>query len=104
MFGWRKACEELIKRVDPELPYFYHTSSHQRFFEGDRPDFSMAADKPQKEHIYRRELLSGKIGGRVSMAQHKATSIRTKYHNVPVELLPPPSMPVHVTDHAYSKH
>lgn len=46
MFGWRKACQELTKRMDPRLPFFYHTSTQQRFWEGERPDFSQPPVKP----------------------------------------------------------
>ena len=94
MFGWRKACEELTKRLDPELPSYYHTSTHHRFYEGELPDFSQSKSKPRKERIARRELLTSNIGGRVTMAQHGASSIRTQYHNVPVEL------PRSITQHA----
>ncbi len=41
------------------------------------------------------------VGGRVSLIQHGATSIRTQFHNVPVELPPLPSVPAHVADHSY---
>ena len=101
MFGWRKACEELSKRMDPQLPYYYHTSTHQRFFEGDRPDFSQPTGRVHEHHSSRRELLTSNIGGRASLAQHGATSIRTQYHNVPVELPPPPSMSTHIDEHSY---
>ena len=26
--GWRKVTEEFVKRMDPELPLYYHTSSN----------------------------------------------------------------------------
>ena len=45
MFGWRKSCEELIKRMDPDLPYYYHTSTHDRIYEGELPKF----DEPVTE-------------------------------------------------------
>ena len=32
-FNFRKVCMEFWKRIDPNLPYFYHTSSHHRFSE-----------------------------------------------------------------------
>ena len=101
MFGWRKACEELTKRLDPELPLYYHTSTHHRFYDGVLPDFSQSTSKHRKEHIARRELLTSNIGGRVTMAQHGASSIHTQYHNVPVEFPPPPNVPGHIADHSY---
>lgn len=38
-------------------------------------------------------------GGRVLLVQCGAKSIRSQYHNVSVELPPPPSMPIHQSDH-----
>ena len=35
------------------------------------------------------------------LVQRGATSIRAQFHNVPVELPPPPSLPSHVSDHCY---
>ena len=101
MYGWRKACLELSKRLDKDLPFYYHTSTHHRFFEGDPPDFSKPSDRPCALRVARRELMAGNLGGRASLVQRGATSIRTQFHNVPVELPPPPSVPAHVSDHSY---
>ena len=57
MYGWRKACLELSKWLDKDLPFYYHTSTHQRFFEGERPDFSQPPAKPRAQRAARRELL-----------------------------------------------
>lgn len=102
MVGWRKACQELTKRMDPDLPFYYHTSTHRRFYEGELPNFSVPPKKKREKTAARRELLTDAIGGRATLAQHGATSIRTKYHNVPVELPPPPSCPIHAAEHSYS--
>ena len=99
MFGWRKACEELTKRLDPELPFYYHTSTHHRCYERELPDFSQSRSKPRKECIARRELLTSNIGSRVTMAS--SICIHVQYHNIPVELPPPPNMPGDITDHSY---
>lgn len=37
-FEWRKLCTEYAKRMDIQLPYFYYTAVHDRFYEGDRPN------------------------------------------------------------------
>ena len=68
-----------------------------KFFERDRPDFS----KPRVQRAARRELMTEGVGGRTSLAQRGAASIRAKFHNVPVELPPPPNAPTHVTEHEY---
>lgn len=39
-FEWRKWCVEYTKRMDPNLPFYYYTSSHDRFLEGPRPSFN----------------------------------------------------------------
>ena len=105
MFGWRKACTEFSKRLDPELPFYYHTSHHQRFYEGEMLDFSHPVKKKQRR-VARRELVTDGIGGRLSMVQRGAGSIRTQYYNVPVELPPPPCDSSHhniVNDHSYAR-
>ena len=33
-YEWRKLCTEHMKRLDPDTPFFYYTSSHDRFYEG----------------------------------------------------------------------
>ena len=33
-FGFRKVSLEFEKRLDPQLPFYYHTSTHTRFSEG----------------------------------------------------------------------
>ena len=95
MFGWRKSCEELIKRMDPDLPYYYHTSTHNRFYEDELPKFDEPAHRTKKQRPPRRELLSGSVGGRVTLAPRGSVSIRTQFHNVPVDLPSPPSQPSH---------
>lgn len=101
MYGWRKACVEFSKRLNRDLPFYYHTSANQRFFEGDRPDFSQPQLKPRVQRAARRELMTGGVGGRTSLVQRGAASIRAKFHNVPVDLPPPPSIPRHVIEHEY---
>lgn len=44
-YNWRKVCG------DPDFHFFYHTSSHDRFSEGDRPSF----DEPGKSRHNLRE-------------------------------------------------
>ena len=42
-------CEELTKRMDPDLPYYYHTSTHNRFYEGKLPKFDEPAHRTKKQ-------------------------------------------------------
>ena len=49
-FGFRKACVEFKKkRLDPDLPFYYHTSSHSRFYEGPLPDFNVSNTKKKRK-------------------------------------------------------
>ena len=89
MYGWRKATEEFIKRMDPDLPFHYHTSGHSRYYTDLMPDFCTKPPKSKKiTRIPRYELLGA--NNRVTLAVRGESSIRTKFHNVPVDLPPPP--------------
>ena len=88
-YEWRKCCLEYEKRIDPELPYFYFTSHHDRFDESERPHFnqpSNSSSKRMERRVPRRERLSGRASLPVRGSQH----IRAKFHNIPLELPPPP--------------
>ncbi|SMN01540.1 hypothetical protein SPONN_2619 [uncultured Candidatus Thioglobus sp.] len=103
-FEWRKACIELKKRTDPQLPYYYHTSNHDRFYEGDRPSFDVPGKSRRNLrnlHPRRRELLSTLVRGRASLPVPGSKSIRVQYHNLPVDMPPPPGTDAHMSDHTY---
>ena len=38
-YTWRKSCIEFAKRLDPDIGFYYFSSSHDRFYEGERPHF-----------------------------------------------------------------
>lgn len=80
-----------MKRLDPDLPFYYYTSANSRFYEGELlPDFSLPPAKPKKsKRLPQRELLGA--SHRVTMAVRGAPTIRATFHNVPVDLPPPPS-------------
>ena len=88
-FGWRKVTEEFVKRMDPELPYYYHTTKHGWYYEDLMPDFSVKPNKVKKTKLPRYELLGS--NERISFSVRGDTSIRAKFHNVPVNLPPPPN-------------
>ena len=107
-YGWRKACIEFGKRLDPELPFYYHTSSHDRFYEGSRPDFDSVQPShsskrnPRHQRVRRREQPGHLATGRATYAVPGERSTRTKFHNVPLELPPPPmSAQYHLFEHSY---
>ena len=102
-YTWRKVCIEFTKRLDPDLGFYYFTSSHDRFMEGERPDFD---EKPTKEkaaivRVRRREKPSSLVYGLATFPQPAAQSVRVKFHNIPLEVPPPPGKQSHVIDHSY---
>lgn len=102
-YGWRKICAEFVKRNDPELPFYYYTSAHTRFYEEDMPDFNQPPKKQRElRRPPRRELLSMNAGSRVTFPVRGSESIRARFHNVPVNLPPPPGSKYEVLDeHSY---
>lgn len=93
---------EFKKRLDPDLPFFYYTSAHTRFYEGVMPHFDAQAAKPRKpRRAPQRELLGA--SQRVTLAVRGTGSLRTTFHNVPVDLPPPPgSTSAFLYEHSYS--
>ena len=93
---------EFFKRLDPDLAFYYYTSRGSRFQEGSMPDFSIPAlHLRQPRRPPRREILGA--NERVSFVVRGAGSIRTKFHNVPVDLPPPPRSEVQVrSEHSYT--
>lgn len=87
-YNWRKACCEFLKRLDPELPLYYYTSSHDRFYEGDLPLFDLPAESkrnPTNQRTRRRDRLSQMVYGRATLPEPGARSTRMQYHNVPIK-------------------
>ena len=103
----RKICKEFAKRQDSELPYFYFTSAHGRFYEGEQPHFNEGKEgkrNPRKMRPQRREMAGNLAPGRVTLAVHGTQSKRMQFHNVPVDLPPPPGTSlIHSFEHSYCK-
>ena len=97
---------EITKRQDPDLPYFYHTSAHDRFYEGERPSFNQPAMGGSQGNIRekrprRAELLSGLVSGRATLPVGASRSIRMTFHNLPIQMPPPPAVQSQSSDHTY---
>jgi len=62
------------------------------------------SEKPKKKRIPKYELLGA--NERVSVAVRGTNSIRTKFHNLPVELPPPPGIihDVFLHEHSYARN
>ena len=105
-FGFRKACAEFTKCLDPDLPFYYHTSSHTRFYEGPTcmPNFSEpdSTVKRKSERTPRREQPAAFVTWHATMLMRGSQTVRAQFHNIPVELPPLPSCSVHVVEHNWS--
>ena len=94
-YAWRRSCIEFSKRIDPNLPFYYFTSSHDRFHEGPRPSFSVPPSKPRVQRVRQREMLTGQAPGRTSLPISGSRSAR-------LSMPPAPCQPSHITDHMYT--
>lgn len=103
-FAFRRVCVEFNKRLDPNLPYFYHTSAHTRFSEGPLPAFSQASSKKKRKSrkVPRREQPAAFILRRATLPVHGSTSVRSQFHNRPIDLPPPPTEHYHTFEHSYT--
>ncbi len=86
-YNWRKVCNEFMKRLDPSLPFYYHTSTHDRFYEG-------------AQRLHAVEQMS-RMQGRVTLPAPGPRSIRSTYHNKPIDHPPPPSGVNPLSEHNY---
>ena len=102
-FSFRKICNEFMKRLNPELPFYYHTSAHSRFYEGSLPSFSETSTKRKRKYkrVPRQQQQSAFAPRRATMPIKGSLSLRTQFHNIPIELPPPPKGPIHVFEHSY---
>ena len=102
-FGMRKILSQFSKRIDPDLPFYYYTSSHTRYYEGTHPDFDQPpAKSPKEKRLPRREQPAAFGPRRATMPVRGSLAIRSKFHNVPLELPPPPSGPIVLYEHSYA--
>ena len=75
------------------------------FYEGERPRFDERPHQVKKQRIRRRELGSSLVIGRATLPVLGARSVQMTYHNIPLELLPPPIVDsYHLSEHSYAKH
>ena len=103
-YTWRKSCIEFAKRLDPDIGFYYFSSSHDRFYEGERPHFDeMPVKKVTKKGVRTREQPAKLMFGRVTLPTPGACSTGMEFHNIPLELPPlPGSEQQHLFEHSYS--
>ena len=101
---WRKCCIEFSKRLDPDLGFYYFSSAHDRFFEGDRPNFDEKHTRSRRpKRLRRREQPSHLMFGRATLPERGARSTRMTFHNLPLPIPPPlESTKQHVFEHSYA--
>ena len=95
---WMKICIEFNKRLDSELPFFYSTTVHDRFNEGERPGFNQKPSKePQQQRVPQRETqyVNSMVVGRVTLPCRGSVSKRLQFHSGPTTLPCPPALQVH---------
>ena len=102
-YAWRKICSEFSKRLDRQLSFFYYTSKHECFVEGDRHGFNVyqqPKSNPRHQRVNRREQPGNLAVGRATMVMTGAKSLRRQFHSLPVP--PPPGCAAqHLTEHSY---
>ena len=104
-YGFRKACLEFTKRLDPDLPFYYHSSSHTRFYEGQLPNFNEQATQQKRKfrRAPRREQLAAFAPRRATMPVRGSLAIRPTFHNLPLELPPLTTDQISSIEHSYAK-
>lgn len=103
-FVFRKVALEFEKRLDPDLPFYYHISSHTRFNEGLLPAFNQPSTKPKrKARLPRRELPQSYAFAtrRATLPVSGSLTVRAQFHNQPIDLPPPPTGPIVIFEHSY---
>ena len=105
-YNWQKVCNEFRKRLSPTLPFYYHTSTHDRFYEGDRPLFDKirgsSKRNPRMQRLRAFEQLSH-VQGQVTLPTPGSRSTRNTYHNKPIDQPPPPTQLNALSEHNYSR-
>ena len=81
-FAWRKVCLEFEKRINPDLPLYYFTSAHDRFYEGPCPSFNEPSKK--KKRLPRGEQVQSLTSGRATLPVRGTLTIRPKFHKHPL--------------------
>ena len=86
-YGWRKTTLEFLKRMDPTLPFYYYTTSHERFYEGEMPTFDEQGKKPKSaSRPPQRELLLSQVTRKASLPVRDSLTVRAAFHRDPVNL------------------
>lgn len=96
---------EYSKRLDPELTFYYHTSSHNRYSEGPLPEFSQVQRRRKRKHTRApvREQPAAFASRRAMLPVHGSLGVRAQFHNQPLDLPPPPTVGINISEHSYAQ-
>ena len=105
-FSFRKLCLVFCKRVDPDLPFYYHTSSHTHYTEGPLASFDQMSTKMKRKNkrLPGREQTAAFAGRRATMPVHGSLGVRAQFHNQPIESRPPPTAPIILYQNIHMPH
>ena len=103
-----KLTIEFMKRMDPDVPFYYFTAAHDRFHEGPLLDFDQPrprerrSQNPRHQRVPRRDQLGSLVAGRATMVSPGQLSTRVQFHQMPIELPLPPGTDISTVDHSYA--
>lgn len=108
MIEWRKVCIEFAKRINPDIPFYYYTTNHDRFYEGDQDGFDVfkkSKSNPRNQRVKTQEQ-PGKLAiGTATLIKHGPKStIRREFHMPAIEIAPPPTLNIEQiisSEHSY---
>ena len=92
---WRPICNEFLKRIDPDLPFYYHTSDKNLYRIHGLPAFDIPAQDGKSRLDFlpstRREDVGQVVIGRATMPIRGLRTVRQQYHSQPADLPQPPN-------------
>ena len=93
------------KRISNDLPYYYFTSAHDRFYKGPRPSFNKPPRKSREKRLPQREQVGLALvrSGTASLPVRGTLAVRAQFHKQPVPIPPPSTAATHTTEHSYFK-
>ena len=96
MLEWRKFCNEFAKRIDSKLAFYYYTSTHDCFYEGEMQSFNLpvrnkSTSNPRNQRGRTVERPGKLAYGRASLIRTGHGSIHRQFHAIPTDMPPPPT-------------
>lgn len=91
-----KVMSEFVKRIDPELPFFYWTGHQTRYRHFALPSFNVPSaggiERLDQIQVSRRGDPGVFVANRASLPQRNQLTVRATFHRAPVAL-PPVDVP-----------